>query len=293
MKIIRKIGIIACAALTGCSTAEREETANGFFEAHDLMIYALAEGVVTDIRVTEGQIISKGDYLASIDSTQLSLQKKQIQTHLEAALLQYTAIPDKYQKLHDSIAAFDERVAFTFDDLSKDSLLQQIRRLEGDLEAYKKTLSQSTRLILSQTDALYLQLRQINDAIYKCKIYSPMSGCVLNSYIKKYEPVAQGKPVLRIADLSIMTFKAYITEKQLSALKLGTKCTLSVDQPNGELKKMEGVLTWISPEAEFTPKNINTTDERSNLVYLVKVTVPNDGSIKDGMLGDVSFLFPK
>ncbi|MDR1792535.1 MAG: HlyD family efflux transporter periplasmic adaptor subunit [Bacteroidales bacterium] len=274
---------------TACSDEENEGDASGSFEANELMLCALSDGVLIDIAVDEGQMVSQGDYLATIDSTQLVFQKMQINTALDAALLKLSSIPNKYKLLNDSILQLERKIETTFATPLKDSLLKEKQQMENRLQDYKATLSKEVRLLLTQTDPLYVQLRQINNAIDKCKIFAPENGTILNVYSKEHELVTCGRPLLRMANLTEMTLNAYVTENQLSTLKLGGTCTVLADKENGDMLKLKGVLTWIAQESEFTPKNINTKDVRSNLVYLVKIKVKNDGSLKTGMQGEVIF----
>ncbi|MEG1556562.1 MAG: HlyD family efflux transporter periplasmic adaptor subunit [Bacteroidales bacterium] len=133
------------------------------------------------------------------------------------------------------------------------------------------------------------QKLQLEDALSKCKLKAPITGTVLNTYIEPNELAFQGKPLFKIADLTNMFIKVYITEDMLSSIKLGQKATIGIDSQNNNTKSFEGTVSWISPSAEFTPKMIQTKDERVNLVYAVKISFKNDGSAKIGMPGDVIF----
>jgi len=140
-----------------------------------------------------------------------------------------------------------------------------------------------------QVEQLYIQLHRLNDAIAKCAVKSPIDGTILTKYINQHELIGMGFPIVRLADLSQMRLKAYVTEDQLSSIKLGESCTVYVDELEGELKEYKGTIAWISSESEFTPKMIQTKKERVNLVYAIHVDVKNDGSIKIGMPGEVVF----
>ena len=142
---------------------------------------------------------------------------------------------------------------------------------------------------MEEVEAMRFQRLQLQDALAKCRIKSPISGTVLKKYIEANELAFQGKPLFKIADLTNMHIKVYITEDMLSTIYLGQPADIHIDMPNNHEKTIEGVVSWISSKAEFTPKMIQTKNERVNLVYAVKVSFENDGSAKIGMPGDVKF----
>jgi len=136
---------------------------------------------------------------------------------------------------------------------------------------------------------LILQIKQIDDQLKKAQIINPVKGTVLTKFAEQGEMAVTGKPLYSIADLSTLTLRAYITEKQLGQIRLGQSVKVMVDDSTSKMKTYAGTVTWISDEAEFTPKTIQTKDERANLVYAVKINVNNDGYLKIGMYGEVSF----
>lgn len=133
------------------------------------------------------------------------------------------------------------------------------------------------------------QLQQLRHVMESCKIKAPITGTIINKYIEENELAYQGKPLFKMADLTNMFIKVYITEDALASVKLGQKAIVRLDNKDGKAIKLDGTVTWISPKAEFTPKMIQTKNERVNLVYAVKVSFKNDGSAKIGMPGDVVF----
>ena len=133
-----------------------------------------------------------------------------------------------------------------------------------------------------------------------CKIKAPITGTIINKYIETNELAYAGKPLFKIADITNMFIKVYVTEDMLASIKLNQDVLVHLDsysQDNDSKKKdkksngitFNGKVTWISPKAEFTPKMIQTKEDRTNLVYAVKVNFLNDGSAKIGMPGDVEF----
>lgn len=136
---------------------------------------------------------------------------------------------------------------------------------------------------------LQVQIEQVNDQLKRCKIINPVSGTVLTKYAEVYETTSPGKPLYKIADLSFITLRAYITANQLVVVKLNQKVKVHTDDGIGGYKETEGIIIWINDKAEFTPKTIQTRDERANMVYAIKVKVKNDGTYKIGMYGEIKF----
>jgi HlyD family secretion protein len=143
--------------------------------------------------------------------------------------------------------------------------------------------------VKAEIGAMQVQIEQVQEAITKCRIKNPVDGTVLVKFAEKGEVAAPGKPLYKIADLSTMKLKVYISGDQLPQIKIGQEVEVQIDKTKKENTRLNGKISWISSTAEFTPKTIQTKDERVNLVYAVKILVPNDGSIKIGMPGEVNF----
>jgi HlyD family secretion protein len=299
MKFILKIGIslILISCLLSCSKRNISADAYGSFEADDVTVSAQSEGIILDFVINEGQSLKVGQYIATVDTMTLIVQKKKIELQLNSFLTQQTTLPDKFKLLNDSLlnlnrSISDIGVLYKENILLQkrlDSLLNQRNEIEKAIYAQEKSFSTQVKLLAMQAEQLYLQLRQLNDALSKCIITSPIHGTAITKYVDRYEIVGMGSPVVRIADLSQMDLKVYVTEDQLSFLRLGDSCSVYIDDKDDELKEYRGNIVWISSESEFTPKMIQTKKERVNLVYAVKIKVKNDGSIKIGMPGEVVF----
>ena len=136
---------------------------------------------------------------------------------------------------------------------------------------------------------MYFQIDQLNDQLQKSKIINPVKGTILSKFAEENEMATVGKPLYTIADLSTIALRAYITGDQFSAIKLGQQVKVLVDDTSGKSRQYEGIIEWINNKAEFTPKTIQTKDERANLVYAIKIRVKNDGTLKIGMYGEVKF----
>lgn len=290
-------GWVLILCLLSCSNGKKDADAFGSFEANEIMISAQGEGMILSISVEEGQKVNAGDIIAVIDTTQWIAQRKQVELQLDAFWIMHSDVPKKFKLLNDSLLVLEKKMnrfgGISAVDTLKKNELKQLQREKNNLEEAiakeKKNFSSSVKLLASQVEQLYLQLGMINNALSKCTVISPINGIVLTKYVNQFELTGKGYPIVRIADLSQMTLKAYISEDQLSAIKLGGKCVVRIDEKNHKQKEYKGIVLWIASESEFTPKMIQTKNERVNLVYAVKIHVKNDESIKIGMPGDVVF----
>jgi HlyD family secretion protein len=163
----------------------------------------------------------------------------------------------------------------------------RVTTLKAKISAQESSLHTTTSSLNEQAATVDAQLTEVNDLLKKCVITNPLKGTVLSKYAEQYEMTAAGKPLYKIADLSSIILRAYITGDQLTQIKINQKVKVYTDDGKGEFKEGEGVVSWINDKAEFTPKTIQTKNERANLVYAIKVKVINDGSYKIGMYGEV------
>jgi HlyD family secretion protein len=170
-----------------------------------------------------------------------------------------------------------------------DDINSQIDILDRQIDATRKGLTTSNTGILAEIKPLQVRLKQIEDQLEKSKIKSPINGTVLNKYAEEGEFTVMGKPLFKIAGLDSLILKAYISETQLSEIKIGQNVKILIDSKNKQTKSFSGRIISIANQAEFTPKIVQTKEERVNLVYAIKIKVPNDGSIKIGMPGEVYF----
>jgi len=157
------------------------------------------------------------------------------------------------------------------------------------LAALEKTILQANEAIEAETASLNTQIAQIEDLISRSRIVSPLDGVVLAKYSQQGELTSMGKPLFKVADIDNMYLRAYITAGQLTDIRLGQQVKVFADSGEKGRKEYSGTVAWISDKAEFTPKTIQTRDERANLVYAVKIAFHNDGYVKIGMYGDVKF----
>lgn len=276
---------------------EKTFDASGSFEAVEVIIPAEANGVLEVFNIEEGQSLKAGDFIGYIDSTQLYLKKKQLETQIVALMAKKPNIPVQLSALQEQLKTAEveqQRIknlvksdAATTKQL--DDINAQIEIIKKQIAAQKSTLVISSEGINKDVLPLQVQVEQLNDQLQKCKIINPVNGTVLTKYAEQNEMAAAGKALYKIADLSTIILRAYISSNQLAQVKLNQKVKVHTDDGSGGFKEDEGTITWISDKAEFTPKTIQTKEERANMVYAVKIKMPNDGIYKIGMYGEIVF----
>ncbi len=283
--------------LASCKKEQSAFDASGTFEAKEIIVSTTASGRIMQFSIEEGQQLKANDNIGYIDTVQLYLKKQQLQAQVKAVLSKQ---PDKSSQL----ATVQEQIKTAKTEKQRiqnllnagaatqkqlDDVNAQITVLEKQFTAQQSSLNTTSSSINSEVAPILLQIEQINDQLLKSIIVNPVNGTVLTKYAEQDEIAVAGKALYKIADLSEMTLRAYITGDQLASIQNGQTVNVSVDDGNGGYKQLNGIVTWISDKAEFTPKTIQTKDERANLVYAVKIAVKNDGYIKMGMYGEVKF----
>ena len=296
---IKTIALIASIAtvLTACNNNKVSFDASGSFEAEETIISSEATGTIKQFSIEEGQTLEAGQTIGYIDSLQLYLKKKQLEAQVTAILGKKPNIPVQLSALQEQLRTA-ERERTRVANLVKgdaatpkqlDDINAQIEVLKKQIEAQKSTLSISSEGLGKDVVPLQVQIEQLNDQLAKCYIINPASGTVLSKYAEANEMTSAGKPLYKIANLSNIILRVYITGDQLPQAKLNQTVKVLTDDGKGGYKETEGTVTWINDKAEFTPKTIQTKDERANMVYAVKIKVKNDGSYKVGMYGEIKF----
>lgn len=285
-------------SLCGCGRDTTVYDATGNFEATEIVVSAEVNGRIVDFPVTEGSTVVRGATLGLIDTTQLHLQHEQLAANIEALR---SSRPDMDSQLAPLREQLDmqrrelnraENLAAAGAATSKqlDDLRSAVAVLERQIAAQRSALSGTNSGIEAQIAAASAQMAQIDDQIRRCSICAPIDGTILTKYSQAGELAMAGRPLFKIADVKNIYLKAYLTSSQLPQIATGGKVRVFADFGGGERREYEGVVTWISERSEFTPKNIVTSDDRANMVYAVKVAVPNDGYIKIGMYGGIKFM---
>ncbi len=286
MKNIKLIGIIAFTIVLASCDSNNKADGYGNFEATETTISAESNGKLLAFDVEEGQNLKKGIAIGYIDTVQLSLKKEQLFVArnvitsksagvlsqigvLKAQLKTATTSKNRIEKLLKEEASTQQKL----DDVNGkiDVIKQQIRSVEAQ-----------NAPVVNELRSIDAQLKQVEDQITKSNIINPINGTVLVKYAEPFEITNFGKPLYKIADLGTMQLRVYVSEAQLSTIKIGQKVTVKIDEGE-EMKSYNGTITWIAAQAEFTPKIIQTKEERVNLVYALKIDVKNDGSLKIGM----------
>lgn len=310
-------------ALTACGSGEKEFDATGTFEATEVTVSAKASGELRSFSIVEGQDVEKDMVLGGIDVTQLRLKKDELSTaysQLGANQRQLDATKSvnssRQLDLEKQVGVIKQQIANArrerqrYSELVADGAVPrkqldeidyQIKVLEKQLAATVDQLTATNSSLDNQnlaTDAqiggidaqrrgIEAQQAQIDDQISNATVKSPIAGTVLEKYVEQGEFVTTGKPLFKVADTRNMFLRAYITSAQLEKIKLGQKVTVMSDYGDNKGKSYEGTVAWISERSEFTPKTIQTDDERADMVYAVKIAVKNDGLLKIGMYGKV------
>ncbi|OIO21555.1 MAG: HlyD family secretion protein [Ignavibacteria bacterium CG1_02_37_35] len=281
----------------GCGNGNGKFDASGTFESEEIIVSSEAMGKLVMLNVEEGMQLKQNQLVGVVDTLQLYLKKKQLEATIKAVLSKQPDIAAQLAIIEEQIktASTEKRRIENLINSNAaatkilDDIDAQLELLDRQYQATKSNLSITKQGLQNETYPLLAQIEQIEDQINKSKIKNPVDGTVLTRYAKQNEITTNAKALYKIADLSTMTLRAYINGDQLGGIKLGQKVKVFVDKGNEEQKEMNGEIYWVSSKAEFTPKTIQSKDERANLVYAIKVRVNNDGYLKIGMYGEVRF----
>ncbi len=299
MKKLKTISSIAGLVLflLACNKNKNTFDASGSFEAEETIISSEATGIIKQFSIEEGQLLDAGQTIGYIDSTQLFLKKKQLEAQIRAILSKKPNVSVQLAGLEEQLktAEFEKKrvVNLLKSDAATpkqlDDINAQIEILKKQIDAQKSSLDIASQGIGNEATPFNIQIEQINDQLKKCRIINPVNGTVLSKFAEVNEMSAIGKPLYKIADLSTIILRVYITGNQLPLIKLNQKLKVNTDNGKGGFNETEGIISWINDKAEFTPKTIQTKNERANLVYAIKVKVKNTGFYKIGMYGEIKF----
>ena len=278
--------------IAGCNINRNNADAYGNFEAVEVLVSAENSGRLVRFDVEEGDKLIKGQVVGTIDTIQLSLKIDQLKAGLKSINARAAAMEAQIRssevQLNNTEREFD-RILRLFDDgaatsKQRDDLEGKLRVIESQIDAYKAQIQS----ILSEKQNIEVQIEQVKEQIIRSHISNPIEGVLLQKYKQAGESVLPGQALYKIANLDHLILRAYISGSQLSEVHLGDVVRVIIDAGE-ELTELQGVITWISSEAEFTPKIIQTREERVSLVYAMKVKVKNNGQLKIGMPGEVVF----
>ena len=289
--------IIVALAVAGCNRSKYDYDASGTFEATEIIVSSEATGRLVWFSVEEGDRLQAGQQAGLIDTLQLHLGKVQLMASRQA-------VDSRRLDISQQIAATQQQIATQQRERERtqrliavnaantkqlDDIDAAIAVLEKQLAAQRESLQSGNRSVSGEAEGLAAQVASVEDRIARSCIASPIDGTVLVKYAEQGEFASTGAPLFKIADVDHMIMRAYVTSGQLTQLQIGRQVTVYTDFGDSGSRQYDGTVTWISDQAEFTPKTIQTKDERANLVYAVKIAVANDGYLKIGMYGDVNF----
>lgn len=297
------------AVLSGCGGNNNGADASGTFEAEEVIVSAELTGKILSLNLREGQEVPDGAVVGVIDAENLALQKEQVEATIEALRLKTADVTPQVRLLEEQLSVQQaqlqtlEREKIRTENLVKsdaatprqlddivsqiDVLKKQMAVTQQQIAVQRNTVATQNRSILSEQKPLEKRVAQLSDQLEQSNIVNPIKGTVLTKYAETGEMTSVGKALYKIANLDTLTLRAYVTGAQLPQIKLNQPVQVLVDSGAHHYRSYPGTITWIADKAEFTPKTIQTKDERANLVYAIKVRVPNDGYLKIGMYGEV------
>ncbi len=323
-KAILPLGIILLLA-NSCNRYKNNYDATGIFEAEEIIISSEVSGKIIELNLEEGSTLEKDSIVAKIDPLQYELQKQQIEASLSAIGNKNIPVFPQIKILESQIKAQQEQIKTLqvqlntarkekdriaklvkgdalpgkqLDDINAqiDYITQQIKSAEEFIAVTNQQMISQREIVSAQNSGINSEKEPLNkrreqamDILSKTNIVNPIKGTVLAKYVNQYEIVAPGKPIYKIAPLTTLKLRAYISGSQLAHIKIQQSVKVHIQLESNEVKEYQGQIVWISDKAEFTPKTIQTKEERINLVYPIKILVNNDGLIKIGMYGDVKF----
>ena len=303
--------LITTIMLFSCNRKNGKFDATGTFESDEVVVSAQIAGQIMELNIEEGDHIPANKIVGVIDSENIQLQKEQVKASIGALGEKTADVTPQVKLLNDQLRVqqsqmnnlvrekeriqnlikADAATGKQLDDINSqiEVVTRQMDVTRQQIKVQENNISTQNRSILSEKKPLQKKVDQLNDQLEKANIINPLEGTIITKYAEAGEFTSPGKALYKIANLSSLYLRAYISNTQLSNLKLGQQVKVYADKGEDDYREYTGTVTWISDKAEFTPKNIQTKDERANLVYAIKIKVQNDGFLKIGMYGEVKF----
>ena len=289
----RSLIIIAAVLLASCKSKTDQADAFGNFEATEVIVSAETNGRILLFNATEGEEIEKGSEIALIDTTMFHLQKAEIDAGMKSVRTRINSINAQNDILNQQIANLNINISRIENMLRDDAATKkQYDDLTGQVAVLQKQIAANNTQkasIAAEISVYESKKATINEQMARSNVKSPLKGTVIEKYSEAGEITAAGKPLVKIADLSLIKLKVYVSGAQLGSIKTGQLCTVRTDNGKKGYSSFNGTINYISGKAEFTPKIIQTKEERVTLVYAVTIDVKNDGAMKAGMPGEVIF----
>jgi len=278
--------VILVQSLWSCSGDNGKADGYGNFEATEITISAENNGKLMQFNVKEGDLLEKGALIGYIDTIPLALKREQLLSSKAVVSSQSKSVLSQISVLNAKLKTANTNKVRAENLIADNAGTQkQLDDINGEIDVIKQQIVSveiQNAPVINELKSIDVQLRQIDDQILKSKIINPVNGTVLTKYAEANEITSFGRPLYKIADLSTMKLRAYLSETQLAGLIIGQEVTIKIDDAD-TMQSLKGTISWIASEAEFTPKIIQTKEERVALVYAIKVDVSNDGSLKIGM----------
>jgi HlyD family secretion protein len=295
---IRMSAAAACAllALAACKNATKPD-AYGNFEAEEVTVSSQATGELRTFTPIEGTHVDRGAVVGAVDTVQFSLDLAQLLAQRQSTVARVAAAAEQIAVLEAQVGiakrAYDRTQRLVEEKAATAQQLDQAERDYKTLVAQIEAAKSQRNSVASETGATDARVAQIRDRIARSRISNPVAGTVLSTFVKQGEVVQAGQPLYKVANLDSLTLRAYVSERQLTSIKLGQVVDVRVDKGDGTLLTVKGIVAWIASKAEFTPTPIQTRDERADLVYAVKIRVANpNGALKIGMPADLDLPSP-
>lgn len=285
------ISLLAIAA--GCSNNKNEADAYGNFEATEVIISSETSGKIVQFDPAEGTKLEKGDLIAVVDTTIPVLQTAEINASMKSVRTRISSVNAQNEIVRQQIENLDVNIKRISNMLKDEAATQkQYDDLTGQVAVLQKQITANNtqkESVTAELGVLESKKATLNEQIRRSSVRSPLSGTIIEKYSEAGEITTTGKPLVKIADLSVITLKVYVSGGQLGKVKTGQACKVRIDDGEKGYREFDGTIRYISEKAEFTPKIIQTKEERVTMVYAVEIAVPNDGTLKSGMPGEAIF----
>ena len=289
----RLIPILIISLLAGCRKETDQADAYGNFEATEILVSSEISGRIISFDATEGSLIENGGKLALIDTVLISLQKNEIEANKKSIRTRINSITAQNNILEQQITNINVNIV-RFEKMMKDDAAtqKQLDDLTGQVEVLKKQIDANNTQkasVAAELNVADAKEALLNEQIKRAVVLSPLTGTMIEKYAEAGEITAAGKPLAKIADMSVIKLKVYVSGAAIDNVKTGGTCTVRIDDGEKGYRSFSGTISYVSEKAEFTPKIIQTKEERVTLVYAVTINVVNDGTLKAGMPGEAIF----
>jgi HlyD family secretion protein len=281
--------LLAC----GCGRGESDADAWGTFEAEEVIISAESSGRIVMMNVTEGSELTGGAVIAVTDTTMLVLQRAELAAVTAQAQARLAGIAAQDAVIRQQAENININIERTRRMLADGAATQkQLDDLTGQADVLKKQAEANNtqrRTVMAELLSVDAKRAILDEQIARSTVRAPFDATVIDKYASAFEITAAGKPLVKLADMKTMKLKVWVSGAQLARVITGAPCTVRIDDDEKGFRTYTGTITHVSEKAEFTPKIIQTKEERVTLVYAVTIGLPNDGTIKSGMPGEAIF----